>query len=332
MQEPTLRDVFRISWKLTFRYKVLWVLGLGALIFGQLGLLDVVTGIIKGVSPDKGLTFGSQVAYLFSPSTIEKIGSTLNYSFDSWAALAWLLIIILGFGIIFVIVASIAQGAMVHAAALSMEHGLKSIEKFDESWHAGAKNVSSILLLNVLKKSVLFAMSLIVGAAAFAALVYGDVSSTILFIICFISALIIGMTASVVSIFAVGYLVIEKKSLFNALASAWKLFTKHWLVSCEVGMVLITFNVVVCVLLCAGIYIFVAPSLAVNAYGALIGSAAISQFGTSMAIVLFLAYAAIIGSIFTVFVTTTWTYLFVIMHKWGIKSRIHAWISGFKRK
>ncbi len=332
MKEPTLRDVFKVSWKLTIRHKALWILGLGALVFGQLGLLDVITGVVKGVVPGKNISLGSQLTYLYSPHTMAAIGNALHYSFDSWAAFAWLLTIIFVLGAMFVIMAAISQGGIVHAAALSMEHGMKSIEKFHESWHAGARSASQVLLLNILKKCILFAISLIVGASALASMVYGTASSAILFIICFISALIIGMTVSMLTIFAVGYLIIEKKSLFDSLAHAWKLFVKHWLVACEVGVILLVCNILVVALLCAGLYIFVAPSLALNAYGALIGSAAISQFGVSMAIVLFLAYAAIIGSIFTVFVTTSWTYLFVIMHEWGIKSRIHTWIESFKRK
>ncbi len=330
MQEPTLREVFKVSWKLTRRYKGLWILGAFALVLGQLGILDVLTGVARGVVPGSA-SIASRVWYIFSPQTLGEIGNALNYSFDSWAALAWLLVMILVLGIAIIVVASIAQGGMVHATALSMEHGLKSIEKFEESWHAGARNVSSVLLLNIVKKCIIFALSLVVSASAFAAINLGTKISAIVFVISFISAIILGMTVSVLTIFAVGYLVIEKKDLFSSIKHAWRLCISHWVVSCEVGVILILCNIMVFGLLLAGVYVLVAPSLAISAYGALIGSAAISHAGVSMAVVLFLAYALIIGSIFSVFVTSAWTYLFVIMHRWGFRSRIHAWISRFKR-
>ena len=330
MQEPTLREIFKVSWKLTKHYKGLWVLGACALVLGQLGILDVITGVVKGVSPGTASP-GAQIWYIFSPNTLQHIGNTLGFSFDSWAGLAWLLVMLLSLGIALIVVASIAQGGMVHATALSMEHGLKTIEKFEESWHAGARNVSHILVLNIVKKLIIFAVSLIVSASAFAALLFGTASSTVVFVISFISAIIVGMTVSVLTIFAVGYLVIEKKDLFGAINHAWKLLIKHWIVSFEVGIVLLLLNVFMFGLLLAGLYVFVAPSLALSAYGALTGNIAVSQFGVSIALVLYLAYALIIGSVFTVFVNATWTYLFVIMHRWGLRSRIHAWISGFKR-
>lgn len=139
------------------------------------------------------------------------------------------------------------------------------------------------------------------------------------------------MTVSMLTLYTVGYLVVEEKDLFGSVMHAWKLLQKHWVASFEVGIALIVCNIFVVVALLAGMYVFVAPSLALNAYGALIGNMGIAQFGTSIAIVLFLAYAAIVGSIFTVFVTTSWTYLFAIMHRWGFKSRVHAFVSGLKR-
>lgn len=331
MKEPTLREVFRVSWKLSIRHKGLWVLGLFAIVLGQLGILDVLSGVVKGASGSATSEITNKLFYLFSADTFESIGKTLNYSFDSWAALAWLLVIllVLGFGIL--ITASISQGGIVHATALSIEHGLKSIEKFDESWHAGARNASHILLLNIVKKSILFALSLCVALAAYASLIYGTTASIFTFILVFIIAIILGMTVSMLTMFAVAYLVVEKDSLFEAVRRAWILLLKHWVVSFEVGIVLVMLNFVVFALLLVGVYVFVTPSLAINAYGALIGSTAISQFGTSMAIVLFLGYAAVLGSIFTVFVTSTWTYLFAIMHHWGFKSRVHAFFTGLKR-
>ncbi len=329
MQEPTLRDVFSASWKLTKRHKGLWILGLFALVFGQLGILDVVTGVVKGTALQGASGISSQLIYIFSPSTFAEIGSALNFSFDSWAAFAWLLVMIFALGVAVIVVGAIAQGGIVHAATLSIEHGLKSVEKFHESWHAGARHASSILVLNIVKKCLLFALSLMVAASAFAALVYGSTISILVFILVFVLAIMLGMTLSMLTLFTVGYLVVENKSLFQAIRLGWKLLIKHWVVSFEVGLILLLFNVVVFVLLLVGVYVLVVPSLALNAYGALIGSTALSQFAISMGVILFVSLSAIIGSIFTVFVTTAWTYLFAIMHHWGFRSRIHAFITRF---
>lgn len=330
MQEPSLREVFRVSWKLTMRYKALWVLGLFAMILGQLGVIDVVSGIFKGASEKPILGATSDILYVFSPDTLRQVGATLDYSFDSWGALALLLVIIFGLGVALVVVAAIAQGGIVHAAALSMKHGLKTIEKFDESWHAGAKHASAIVVLHIVKKCMLFALSLLVAAAALAAVTVGSTLSVFIFLIVFVLAIALGVGVSMLTLFAVAYLVVEEKSVFQSLQHAWKLLKSHWVVSCEVGIALVGVNMLAGLALILGIYIFVVPSLALNAYGALIGSSSISESAISLGIVLFLAYAAIIGSIVTVFVTAAWTYLFAIMHRWGLKSRVHAFVTRLK--
>ncbi|GEM_PF-1606508 len=331
MQEPTLREVFQASWKLTWRYKALWILGLFALLLGQLGMFDVVSGVFKGASEESLLGIGEHIRYVFSPSTIQEVGTVLNYSFESWGALAWLFVLLFAIGAGLLIVGAIAQGGLVHAAALSMKHGLKSMEKFEESWHAGARHVSAIVVLNIVRKSIVFALSLVVAAAALAASVYGSTLSIVIFLFVFIISIFAGMIASMLTFYTVGYLVVEEKDLFGSLKHAWKLLRNHWVVSCEVGLVLIALNVVVVLALIVGMYVLVAPSLAINAYGALIGDSGLAQMGTSIALVLMLAYALIIGSIFTVFVTTAWTYLFAIMHRWGFRSRVHAFFGNLKR-
>ncbi len=331
MQEPTLREVFRASWKLTWNHKALWILGLFALLLGQLGIFDVVSGIFKGASEESLLGITEQIRYVFSPSTLHEVGTVLNYSFESWGALALLLVILFGLGATLLVIAAISQGGIVHAAALSMKHGLKSMEKFEESWHAGARHVSSIVVLNIVKKSILFALSLGVAAAALAASIYGTTLSIVIFLVIFIVSVFVGMVASMLTFYMVGYLVVEEKDLFGALRHAWNLLWKHWVVSFEVGLVLIVCNALVVAALLVGMYVFIAPSLALNAYGTLIGNLELAQMGTSIAIVLMLAYAAIVGSIFTVFVTTAWTYLFAIMHRWGFRSRVHAFFGGLKR-
>ncbi len=331
MQEPNLRDVFSASWKLTTRHKGLWILGLFAGLFGQLGILDLVISVAKGASFDQSFGLSRQMLLIFSPKTLWEVGHSMNLAFDSWIAYAWLLVILFGICIACAIVAAISQGGIVHATGLSMEHGLKSVEKFGESWHAGAKHFPEVLILNIVRKCIVFGVSLMVSLVALIAIIKSSPGTTLFFVLSVLFALVVGMIISMLTIFAVCYLVLEKHTLFGAIGRAWSLFAKHWLVSFEVGIILILLNFVLFILLFIGLYIFVAPSLALAAYASLVGNASLASVGISTGILLFLIYATIMGSLFTVFVTSAWTYLFSIMHHWGFKSRIHAWFSRHKR-
>jgi hypothetical protein len=76
------------------------------------------------------------------------------------------------------------------------------------------------------------------------------------------------------------------------------------------------------VLLAVGIYLLLGPAFGLATYGLLIGSGVLVTAGTVAGSVLLSIYAVVIGSIFTVFVTSTWTYMFIVMHRTGWKSRI----------
>jgi len=64
------------------------------------------------------------------------------------------------------------------------------------------------------------------------------------------------------------------------------------------------------------------PSLFLWTLLALTGNAVFYVLGVLMGFVLFSLYLMLLGSIFVIFSTSTWTYLFVKMHKKGLKSHL----------
>jgi len=322
MREPTLREVLGVSLKLTLHHRGLWILGALALVFGQLGIMDMLVAATKAVTGGKPLELTRQIGYLISPEVVGELGGVLQFTGAQWMSLIWLLLIIISIGIVLIIAGSIAQGGIVHSVALSMDHGLKTVEKLSESWHAGTKRVTEIMVLNVLRKCVMFAMAFFVSLGAYIALVYASSGATLFFVVVFLVVSVVGMIVSMLTIYAVGYVVIEGDTLLQSIVRAWRLFRAHWLVSFEVGIVLLLANVAMFVLLAVGIYLLLGPAFGLATYGLLIGSGVLVTAGTVAGSVLLSIYAVVIGSIFTVFVTSTWTYMFIVMHRTGWKSRI----------
>jgi hypothetical protein len=131
-----------------------------------------------------------------------------------------------------------------------------------------------------------------------------------------------GMILSFLLVYAVGYVVVENQKLIPALRNAWRMFTDHWFVSLEIGFIMIVLNVLALALVIFGLYVFFLPSLFMWSLASVLQSQALFMTGVIVGFTLFVLYMALIASMFTVFTTATWTYLFTKMHKKGIKSRL----------
>jgi len=147
-----------------------------------------------------------------------------------------------------------------------------------------------------------------------------------LFLFIFLLATFVGMVVSLLVVYAAGYIVIEDYSLGRALEGAWKLFWKHWLVSLEVGFVFLVLNVLLVAVAVCGLYIFFLTIALFWMAGMAANSIAVVSMGVTVGLFLFGFFLLFIGSVFTVFSTTSWTYLFMKMHTEGIVSRVMRWL------
>jgi len=326
MKEPTYLDALKTSWDLAWHHKSLWIFGLFAAFLGQMGILEILTKV------------GVTTSNLEIPSALVMVWNFIaelrhsDMSFfstlpvDRWFLLAWLVVIFVSFGIAFLFVSVISQGALVHRTAVYIAKKGKKMPDAHESWHASVVHFWRLLSLNILRKVLIIAMALFVGWAVANALIEPTLGDNILFLILFVLASLMGLVFSLWLVYAVGYVVIEEYPFVKAIRAAWRLFTNHWLVSFEVGFVIIILDVIASLLALAGVFIVFFPTLFLLVLSIYFKAHILLTIGIVLGIVLSTLYVMLLGSICTVFTTSAWTFLFTKMHTHGMVSRVLSWM------
>ncbi len=325
MHEPLYREALLKGWQLAWKHKLLWLFGFFAIFLGQLGLFDLAAKIFSVAA---GAGFSS---WLVIPAVIANLmnGASISLPLDVWVWLCWLFLILAGFFLFFIFMAVVSQGALIKSAAQFAEKG--SLPDINKAWHAGARHFWRLLGINFIKKIIIIAIACFIGYLASWFLQSIGFGTMGIFLLGFLLAVFIGMIVSFLAIYAAGYVVVEEYSFFKSLAGAIKLFFGHWLVSIEVGAIILLSNLVLCAAAIIGFAISFLPAIVLWPAGALLGSPAISLSGLVASGLIFLLFFAWLNSVFTVFTTSVWTHLFMKMHHQGIASRIIHWYNWLGR-
>ncbi len=317
MHEPTYRQVLKVSWRLAWNHKILWVFGLFAAFWGQIGLMDLLSKLSLSTS-----YLGFSPVWWMTPRVWfdTSIFSQLSLGASGWIWLIWLGIILLGFIVLFVFVATVSQGTIIRLTSQMIKSD--KLPNIDKAWHAGVEHFWRLFFLNLIKKIILVFLGLFLGAMAiFMAFVTSGLN-TFLFILLFLILAGVGAVISFLAVYAAGYIVVENYKLCEAIRGAWKLFTKHWLVSVEVGLIVLILNLALAIVTIAGLSLILFPSLLFWLGAILLYNPLLILIGTLLGLVLFMLFVFMMVSIFSVFNISIWTYLFCKMHHEGVKSRI----------
>jgi hypothetical protein len=321
MHEPTYREALRTAWQITTTHKFLIIFGLFAAFVGQLGVLDLIFKV--GFAGTEYATFPLW-ALLPSVGAGSLSVSLAGITLEAWMLIAWLLAILIGFGILLTLVAVSSHGALIHATGQYINHPRKEVG-IDAAWHAGVSHFWRLLGVVFAKWLVLFGLSLSIGWALINAITYGTAWDAVLFALLFVLALVVGMVVSFVAVYAAGYIVIEEYKTLRAMRAAWELFREHWLVSIEIGFTVVLLNLLSTAIAVASMALLFIPSILIwmTASG-IAGSIILFQIGTFISVGLFILLIATLSSFLTVFTTALWMDLFQHMHRKGLTSRIAA--------
>ena len=314
MHEPTYRQAISHSWKLAWHHKSLWLFGFLAAFLGQMGITEIL-GKISFPGTDLALRGNAFFWQLL------KNLSQVSMPLSEWVWLCWMLLVLFALGFILVTLSVISQGALVRASAQWAKN--EKLPDASKSWHAGATNFWRLLFLNILRKVVICALVCFVCWGVWQSVIYGDtVLRLLLVLLTFVVAALLGMFVSFLSIYTAGYIVVENYPLSWALSSAWKMFVKHWLVSFEVGFIVLGLNILMSLVVLLGLFVLFIPALLTWFITIFANNSVLWFLGSIVSPFLFFILVVWLGSVFTVFSTSVWTYLFMKMHRGGIISRI----------
>lgn len=316
MREPLYRQALRQSWQLAWQHKLLWLFGLLAAFLGQMGLMDLFGKIASSVS-----NFGFFPYWLTLPRAAKQMaGGGFSLPPDALAWLVWLIVFLAGIGLALVFASVVSQGALIRAAADWSKH--QRLPVVSEAWQAGVKHFGRLFFINLIKKAVLVVLALFVGWAAVAVILQAAAWEIGLFLLLFVLAALVGMVVSFLTVYAAAYVVVEEYSLGRAWGAAWRLFTSHWLVSVEVGLIVLLLNLAVAAIVLFGFLVFFFPMLLMWFLAVVIGSSWLWLAGIAVGVLFFTLFIMLTGAVFSVFTISVWTYLFMKMHRPGITSRL----------
>ncbi len=314
MHEPTYRQAISHSWRLAWDHKFLLILGFFATFLGQMGIMEILGKISF---PSFAVFFNSEHVWRVFFSGF----GGLSLSLAGWAWFGWLLAVLAGLFLILITVSVISQGAIIHASSQwAKKDKLPEVEK---SWHASSTHFWGLLLVNILRKLSVVILAACVGCIVANSVLHTNTALGMIFLlIVFIVAALVGMFVSFMAIYTASYMVIENYPFSWALSAAWRMFCKHWLVSFEVGFIVLGLNIVLSCFAILGLIILCIPTFLTWFVTLLAGNSILWVLGSVVSPFLFALFVVFLGSWFTVFSTSVWTYLFMKMHKEGIVSRI----------
>ncbi|MBT3817274.1 MAG: hypothetical protein HOG08_02920 [Candidatus Magasanikbacteria bacterium] len=319
-KEPTYRKALSHAWRVVRYHPSLWVFGLFSLFLGQMGLLDFFTSISMAEKKYELYPLLFDLPELWNVF-LEFLGS-IQLSADGWIWLVWLVLFFISAWVFFLFISVTSQGALISGISQSLKRGKFHHVKIDKAWHAGLTHFWRLLGLNALKKCILGLLATSIGFATYNVFVSYSAIDGIVFVLLFLLATIVGMILSLLVIYAAGYVVIEEYSFTKSIEAAWKLFLDHWLVSLEVGLMVLLLNVAIVLAAIVLVVLFVIEMGLVFVLSTIVSSLVIWKIGLFISTLLLIVLFAIIGSLFSVYVTSVWTYLFLKMHKTGLKSRV----------
>ena len=164
------------------------------------------------------------------------------------------------------------------------------------------------------------------GWVAFDVLRHPTIPDTLTFILFFSAMAFAGLLITFLTTYAAGYVVVENYPLLMSIREAWRLFCEHWLVSIEVGIILLFFQVLVGLLAFAGVIFFIFPIFLLWNLAIVTVNPFFFLLGVGVGLLAFAAFLLLLAGVFSIFSTSTWTYLFMHMHHRGVPSRILSWL------
>ena len=244
MHEPTYTRALTRAWTLVWHHRSTWALGLLAVFVGQFGLANFIGYLLDS-------------AFAPEPWWPASWGTITISSLNEFIWFIWLTCIILS-GIVFIIVVALcAEGALI-ATAIHW-YKVHTILPLRSAWQRGVEHFWEICGINILEKALLAVLIMItlMTLRTVSLATWGGLLLTISLVAV---SLLLALTVTVMAIYALGYVIAERRSIPTAVAQAWQLFDHHFLVSLELSIVLIILNFVIVLALSAGSVIALIPS------------------------------------------------------------------------
>jgi hypothetical protein len=313
------RPIFKQALEITWRNKFLWVFGFFAAFLSSGGVYDVIiknwnTVTARTIELKSLLTLATPSSFEYIHKTSGEIVGKLNiYGFAAGLLIALFIMAA------FCIMALISQGGIIHAVS-EISSGKKTSWK--KCFDIGLRHIFQIFGINLSAKIIIFFLLLSIGLPAVVLFPEGSIWSDITFFVIFLISIPLTLVVLFTMIYSVAGLVIQKYSLFESIKESLKLLKEHWIISLEMARFLLFFSLAFGIVVSVGLVFVATPFLLLGAaLNLLIGTTGMAIAFTA-AIVLFIAFVAVLGSGFISFQLGCWALLYNQLANQGGVSKI----------
>lgn len=301
--KPLYLTVLKEAWRFAWHHPMLWVFGFFAVILGHTGVLEIVGALVD-------VSSGKAFSALAPASPVTAIVMPTIFGSRLFGMLGQGLLLVVGLLIaIMVVVAAVASsGALIHAVR---RFNKGSLETFSESWHHGVRHFWALFWLNAGKKIILVAMVSLLSLPLYSLMHGGFHAGTV---VAFVLLFVVGVLAALIISFMVNYasmyVILEEEHIGRALLDAWRMVRAHWLVSLEMAVLLLFFQIIIGFLMIVIFYLAYLPMVAFWYAATVTGLTAIVPVGGVVCTIIGMLLVFWLGSVFTTFTISAWTILY----------------------
>ena len=306
------RNILKQAWKITWRNKYLWWLGIFAALLGNGGEFEILFNN-AGSNPGRALFpawQGMASTGVFSFKTYANIGNLLKYDTLNMVMVLILALAALAALLFLVWLVIVSQAAIVNNSAALLNQKKSALR---DGWESGILNFWPVFTLNILVKAAVYLMLFAISLPVI--FIKGSLNANPFYILALIMAFPLAIIMSFITKYAIADAVINKSTVGQALKRGWRLFIANWLVSFEMAIILFFINILVGLAIILAILALAVPFLFLGLIFYYSFSAAGSWLVVSLAFAGFLFIVVSGGAALSVFQITSWTSLFLELDK-----------------
>jgi|GEM_PF-339482 hypothetical protein len=300
--ESLYRSILKSSWKITKKYKFLWIFGVFALWLGNGGEMQIFFKTLNFVESSTATklstTFGNNFLFLnfFNGTDFSAILIGIIFT-----------LIFLSFLLIGVWLVIVSQTAIINAAN-SIDD--KKETSFTSVLKSSTPHFLPVLGMNIISKVLISLLVFLLLLPLLLIVVNTGSKFALLFsIIIWVLFLPLAAIISFVMKYAINFLVIKKTRFLESISKAWLLFKTNWLVNIEMAIALLVINFLVGLVIVYVTVAFVGPYYKIDiltVYAFKNQAFGLVFFKILPLVVIYL----LLGSCLAVFQTVSWTLLF----------------------
>ncbi|OGF33337.1 hypothetical protein A2533_01055 [Candidatus Falkowbacteria bacterium RIFOXYD2_FULL_35_9] len=330
--EKFYRQILFRSWRVTWRFRWLWLFGFFATFLGNASFYEAIIRSFNDMSEGRSIYYtlrqyaNTGIFSTFSWTKLIDLWQTDTVSFS--LSLFTILFVMLVASLI-IILAIVSQISLIKSA-ITLDQNKKI--SFKQAFSLGIHKFWPVLGLNIITRVVMTGFVIFI---AFLVSLYIAQTSWIayaLYIVSFLVLLLLGIIIYFLTIYASAFIVLRDKGIFVSIRYAWYIFKQNMLLNIEMGFILFLLNILIGLLAIVFAVFVLSPFILLYLMMVLMSLSGGLGLLVVLIVILALAIIAVFGSGYTTFQVTVWSILFEELALKRGKSKMRRIVDQIKHR